>query len=389
VEIASWRILEQQKLRCYNWIMENDPRSIASLTDEQLLLNVKALAGREREATAQLIASLAELDARRLYLGEGFRSLFTYCTQCLHLSEHAAYGRIEAARAARSWPIVLELLSDGSVTLTTVCLLASHLTADNHRQLLEAAKHKSKREVELHIAVIRPLPTVPSFVRKLPAPKPASASRPMTATPEAQLAPPAAAPDSPSTNVGARPSTPPSRPAVVTPLAPERYKVQLTISRETHDKLRKVQDLLRHSIPNGDPAAIFDRAIGLLLTDLERKKLAQTNRPRPASESKSGSRHVPAGLRREVWKRDGGRCAFVGSSGQCTERGCLEFHHVIPFADGGPTTSANLQLRCRAHNAYEAEAYFGPLLWKEEPELYQLGPDRVGPWGVTMKFEGP
>src|SRR5215203_4427664 len=132
--------------------MQTNPRSLASLTDEELLLNVKALASRERDATVQLIASLAELDARRLYLGEGYRSLFTYCTQCLHLSEHAAYGRIEAARAARSWPVILELLSDGSITLTTVCLLASHLTSDNHRQILETAKHKSKREVQLLVA---------------------------------------------------------------------------------------------------------------------------------------------------------------------------------------------------------------------------------------------
>ena len=52
-------------------------------------------------ATARLVAALGELDARRLYLGEGYSSLFTYCTQVMRLSEHAAYGRIEAARAAR------------------------------------------------------------------------------------------------------------------------------------------------------------------------------------------------------------------------------------------------------------------------------------------------
>jgi hypothetical protein len=62
---------------------------------------VKTLAADERQATARLIAGLAELDARRLYLGEGCPSLFAYCTQVLHLSEHAAYGRIEAARTAR------------------------------------------------------------------------------------------------------------------------------------------------------------------------------------------------------------------------------------------------------------------------------------------------
>jgi len=63
--------------------MRNELRQPTDLTNEQLLSDVKALAGREREATARLIASLAELDARRLYLGEGYSSLFTYCTRCL------------------------------------------------------------------------------------------------------------------------------------------------------------------------------------------------------------------------------------------------------------------------------------------------------------------
>jgi hypothetical protein len=74
------------------------------------------------------------------------------------------------------------------------------------------------------------------------------------------------------------------------------------------------------------------------------------------------------------------RCAFVGTDGRCRETGQLEFHHVVPFARGGPTSAANLQLRCRAHSAFEAAQEFGawrrrrrvPALWPE------LGPDRVG-----------
>ena len=73
--------------------------AVSQLSDQDLLEAVKVAAGRERNATARLIALLAQLDERRLYLGEGCSSLFTYCTQILHLSEHAAYGRIEAARA--------------------------------------------------------------------------------------------------------------------------------------------------------------------------------------------------------------------------------------------------------------------------------------------------
>src|SRR5687768_16700960 len=87
-----------------------------------------------------------------------------------------------------------------------------------------------------------------------------------------------------------------------------------------------------------------------------------------APSSSPGSRHVPAAVRREVWKRDGGQCAFVGDARRCTERGFLELHHVIPFADGGPTTAENLQLRCRAHNVSEAEQHFGLLFVRERQE---------------------
>jgi hypothetical protein len=138
------------------------------LSDYDLLIEVKRLADGERRATTQLIASLAELDNRRLYLGEGCSSLFTYCTQVLHLSEHAAYGRIEAARAARRFPVILQRLAEGSVTLTTVGLLAPHLTSENHLALLDAARHRSKRDVEVLVAGIRPQPPVPSSIRKLP-----------------------------------------------------------------------------------------------------------------------------------------------------------------------------------------------------------------------------
>lgn len=168
----------------------------------------------------------------------------------------------------------------------------------------------------------------------------------------------------------------------MTPLAPERYKVQLTVSRETYEKLRRAQDLLRHSIPNGDAAAIFDRALTVLLAGLDKQKLAATDRPRSIRGGNPRSRHIPASVKRTVWKRDGGQCAFVGAAGRCSERGFLEFHHVVPYADGGETVAGNLQLRCRAHNAYEAEKYYGPLFVRETRATFggseELGPDLVG-----------
>jgi hypothetical protein len=344
------------------------PAPVTQLSNTDLLAEVRRLAAHERRATVDLLAALAELDARRLYLGEGCSSLFTYCTQVLHLSEHAAYGRIEAARAARRFPHILQLLADGSINLTAVGLLSSHLTPENHRELLESARHKSKRDIEHIVAALSPQADVASRVRKLPAPKAreASPAQPVATTEQAPTQ---------------RPVPGPPRPVIV-PLAPERYKVQFTVSRETYDKLRRAQDLMRHTIPTGDPATIFDRALTLLLDDLARTKLAAASRPRTPGQSKSESRNIPATVRREVWKRDGGRCAFVGTNGQCTETSFLEFHHVLPYADGGKAVVTNIELRCRAHNAYEAEHHFGSLFVREtSPMMFAkgggLGPDRV------------
>src|SRR5262249_4222323 len=114
----------------------SDP-SPTHLNDTELLPAVERLAGSERGATVQLATHLAELDARRLFLGAGFSSLFAYCCEVLHLSEYEAYHRIEAARLARSFPVVLERLSEGAITLTTLRLLSAHLTEGNHRELLD------------------------------------------------------------------------------------------------------------------------------------------------------------------------------------------------------------------------------------------------------------
>jgi hypothetical protein len=328
------------------------------LSDDDLLLETSRLAGAERAATARLIAALAEVDARRLYLGEGCSSLFVYCTRVLHLSEHAAYGRIEAARASRRCPVLLDMLECGDLTLTSLCLLAPHLTDDNHRDVLARARHRTKREVEEIVAALRPRPDVPTLLRKIP-------ESPIARV-EALPAPASAEPSSPTVPAAAVPPMPVAR-TVVQPLAPERYKLQVTISQATRDKLRRAQDLMRHAVPSGDAAIILDRALDLLLSDLERKKIAASTRPRsdqPAAAARS--RHIPAAVRRLVWQRDGGRCAFAGVRGRCGETGFLEFHHVRPFAGGGPPTEENIELRCRAHNQYEADLFFGAALTMRE-----------------------
>jgi hypothetical protein len=336
-------------------MMIND---IPRLSDDDLLAATRRAASDERSATVKLIALLAELDARRLYLGQGCASLFTYCTTALHLSDHAAYHRIEAARAARQYPVILDRLRDGAVTLTTIGLLRPHLTAANHRALLEAARHRSKREVERLVAGLAPKEDVAPLIRRVPVVLPLRIAAAPAVTSTRQ--PPAAAP----IESHAQPAAPPaaSAPAaahVESPATGDRYLLRVTIGGDTHAKLQRARDLLRHAIPNGDPAAVIDRALTVLLQQLERKKIAATPRPRPSWTIRGTGRHIPAAVRRTVWTRDGARCTFVGPEGRCAETSRLEFHHVRPFAHGGPTDADNLTLRCRAHNAFEGRLMFG------------------------------
>jgi hypothetical protein len=338
------------------------------LSDQDLLTRLHGLAGNEREATAELVAHLAALDARPpAYLGQGYSSLFSYCTQALRLAEDAACNRIEAARACRRFPGILDLLADGSVTLTSVRLLSRHLTAENHTSVLSRARGRSRREIETLVAELAPRPDAPTSVRKLPAPMPPlslPSSLPVALPAASQAVPPTLPPP---VRTDARP--------IVQPTAPERYRVQFTIGRETHDKLRRLQALLRREIPDGDAGAIFDRAVTLLLDKVERAKLGLAARPRrppsirPRTDKgpvlPAASRQVPRAVQRAVWTRDAAQCAFVSTSGhRCTERTFLEFHHVQPWATGGPATVGNISLRCRAHNQYEGELDFGPRATK-------------------------
>src|SRR6266404_7952434 len=120
----------------------------SALSDQDLLARLEALAGKEREASVELLAHLAALDSRpALHAAQGYGSLFSYCAQALRLSEDAACNRIDAARTCRRFPMILDLLASGSLTLTSVRLLGKHLTAENYQSVLAKARDKSRREI--------------------------------------------------------------------------------------------------------------------------------------------------------------------------------------------------------------------------------------------------
>ncbi len=251
-----------------------------------------------------------EIDRRRLYLGRGYSSMLAYCTRALLLSEQAAYSRITAARVARRFPRLLDELSAGDLTLSSVGLLAPHLTEENADNLMDGARGKSTRDVERMIAGLHAQPDIPPTVRALPGSKPESFTL--------------ASGDDPSPTTGNQPGPacaipPPAPRAVVAPLAPGRYLLKITISDQTHHTLERLRALMRHAVPNGDPATIIDRAQSLLLEHVERQKTAAAGRPGRVRGGSPAGRTVPAAVRRAVWKRDSGRCVFEGTDGRCGE----------------------------------------------------------------------
>ncbi len=241
----------------------------------------------------------------------------------MNFSEDAAYKRIHVARLCRRLPVVWDYFD--KIHLSGLAVLAAHLNENNCRGVLERACFKTKREIETICAELAPKPDLPARVRAVPV------------TLSNQLAPGQVA-----------------KPARVAALAPVRFAVQVTISKETKDKLDRARELL----PGADLEHLIDRALTLLVNDLEKKKFAKTNRPRETHAS-NDHRRVPNNIKRAVFERDQGQCTFHDQHGhRCTNR-LVEFDHVKPFALGGQTSFDNLRLRCKAHNLLAAEEVFG------------------------------
>src|SRR5438105_10760871 len=293
-----------------------------ALSDEELLTRILALAGTEGEATSELVAHLAALDSRpAAYAAKGYGSLFAYCIEALRLSEDAACNRIEAARACQRFPVILDLLASGSLTLTSVRLLARHLTTENHPAVPARARGRRRREIESLVAELAPRPDVPTTVRKLPAPLTTPSSAPSDEATDGSPAPsPVVTPPA------ARPL--PARRSVVEATAPQRYRVQLTIDQDTHDKLRRLQTLLRREIPDGDVGAIFAQAVSLLLEKVERAKMGRADRPRPVREAV-----IRPGTDDDI--RTPGLPSRAVPGHRCTETAYLELHHVHAHAKRG------------------------------------------------------
>src|SRR5215510_5996373 len=100
--------------------------ALSQLTDECLHGEVKRLAGRANTLTAELLAHLGEVEARGIHRERACSSLYTYCVYELCMSEDEAQRRCRAARLARQFPVLLQMLAEASIHLTGLLLIGPH-----------------------------------------------------------------------------------------------------------------------------------------------------------------------------------------------------------------------------------------------------------------------
>ena len=312
------------------------------LSDEDLERRLEGLVGQERAGLAEFLSALIEIERRKLALGRAYGSTFEYCRSKLRLSEDEAYKRIQAARAAKDHPEVLDVVREGRLSLTAVTRLAPHLKGKSSDQLINDCFGKTIREIEEIVAKRFGTPVRPADIIRPIALAPKTADPPrkedITGLPLFQAGSPAATAASPAD-------------ASELPVE-EGYRLHVTVGKAFYGKLQRAIDLSRHRRPDGGLEQVLEDALDSLLADIDR---SLKPKPAPEREVLPDRRRIPEWVKDVVWKRDGGACAFEAEGRRCGATAWIEYDHVKPFSEGGPSDDpSNIRLLCRRHNQWRA-----------------------------------
>lgn len=337
----------------------------ASMDSESLAKVLPQLLSEERSIQTSFLLHLAAFDRVKGYERMGYATLWDYCRQELRLLEGATFRRVHAARLLDRYPQARQMLLDGRLYMTTLVQLEKILTDENADELFAAAAWKSKADVA-YLVVCRLKPAAATAADEEPV---RTVIRRVSST-------------VPESRVPSEPGLFAARPAVVSlpvapvvqPVAENRFTIKLTVSKAFVDALEEARVILSHRVPGGEVEAVLRVALDDLIAKEAKRnapkretipveaEVADRGTPSPRhSPSGSGSRKaVPAAVRRAVWERDGGCCAWRKADGSaCGSRWRLELDHILAFALGGETSIANLRLLCAAHNAQHAREIFG------------------------------
>ena len=284
------------------------------------------------------LEALAEFDRRKLFRTLGHADLFAYLHKGLKLSRAAAHHRRAGAWLVQRFPEVLEPIREGKLCFTTAAVLASVATEENLAAVLPRFYGLSKQEALELAAELKPRTLVPTrtVVTRV------EADRPVDPVAEAKQTVPEIRPGElwmPRTGVE---RTEPER-TVVEPMTATASRMHVTVSREFLVLLKKAKAGQSHVQPGASDEELLTAALELLIEKQTRRKAC-----------------VPAKVKREVVKRDQGKCQWpIHDGGICGATVRLEIDHVVPRGKGGPSTVENCRILCKAHNLEAARQVYG------------------------------
>jgi 5-methylcytosine-specific restriction endonuclease McrA len=280
-------------------------------------------------ALADFLVALSEFDRMGAYRRLGFANLFDYLLRELKLSRGAAHYRKVAARLVARFPEVAEPLRDGRLCLSSTLPLAKVMTEANRSEVLPKFFHCSKQEAKQVAVEIMPAAVVPRRTVVTEIPPPAKSTTTPVHPGELLAAPP-------------EPAREPAR-TVVEPLTSTMSRLHLTVSRVFVGKLKKARAGQAHVQPGAEDEQVLEAALDLLLAQQEKRRAS-----------------VPPRVKREVRKRDEGKCQWkLDSGGVCGWEVRTEIDHVVPRGRGGASTTADCRVLCDVHNREAARQVYG------------------------------
>ena len=309
-----------------------------NLSDEALELEVKNSILEETKINTKILQLLAEIERRRLY-SKTYPSLYEYCVKTLKLSAASAQLRIDTMRAMKIMPEIEEKLLTGDLNLSIVASaqtffrqekkLGHAYSVAEKKELLQKLENKSVRECLKEFVAISPKAVIQEKRRELTS---------------------------------------------------SLTEIKIVVDQELVRKLDQLKALWSHQNPTMTDLELLQKMADLCLkhADPAQKKVrtskektepikGPTDLTDSTSEIPAGhvstdlprvsevDRYVPAQIKRQVWRRDQGRCTYPG----CSSKHFLEYDHIQPISLNGKSTLENLRLLCRAHNQLEAIQQLG------------------------------